>query len=140
MTADMNSLHISSDYKAHATNEASDMMQQLEEIATSNNVKLSPLELDIQEKLRRAERITVCEEVAKICDEPILPKSILERYERPCQALVVWQPPKKVEELIAMPSECKTKEENSEIEDCEIDELDNNSEPTIQFDSMDLDM
>lgn len=50
---------------------------------------------DLQRKLRNAQRITLCDQIRRIQSEQLLPGSLLQRIERPCTALVLWQPPPK---------------------------------------------
>lgn len=60
--------------------------------AAARHVYMSPQELE--DRLRKAQRIAVCEEVRKLDNRAdILPKVLLERIEKPCTALVLWQPP-----------------------------------------------
>lgn len=52
---------------------------------------------ELEEKLKKANRITICDEIKKLQAEQkkvsFLPNSLLNRIERPCTALVLWQPP-----------------------------------------------
>ena len=52
---------------------------------------------ELSEKLKKASRITMCEEIRKLNEEQrqvsYLPEALLNRIERPCTALVLWQPP-----------------------------------------------
>lgn len=49
---------------------------------------------DLQRKLRNAQRITICNEIRRIQSDPLLPESLMHRrIERPCTAMVLWQPP-----------------------------------------------
>lgn len=50
---------------------------------------------DLQRKLSKAQRITLCDEIRQIQSEAQLPESLIYRHERPCNALVLWQPPRK---------------------------------------------
>lgn len=154
VVASLNSLHISPDYKQQDQQQAnvnemtatkSDLMSDLEEIAASQSNKLCPLELDIEEKLRRANRITVCEELSKLTEDPILPKAILERFERPSNALVLWQPPKKIAELIVPRNQEENQSNEDEMDDNEMDNfstVNNNNDNSVDLNydaSMDLD-
>lgn len=51
---------------------------------------------ELEEKLRNANRITMCEELKKFNDEQkkasYLPEALLHRIQKPCTALVLWQP------------------------------------------------
>lgn len=51
---------------------------------------------ELEQKLRNANRITVCEELKKFNDEQkkvsYLPEALLHRIHKPCTALVLWQP------------------------------------------------
>ncbi|XP_031621260.1 uncharacterized protein LOC116339496 isoform X2 [Contarinia nasturtii] len=132
MAAHLNGLHISSDFTAHdinqTTNEASDI---------DSFSSYPPSLQDIEEKLKRAQKITVAEVVKSIQEEPLLPAAIMERFEKPCKALVIWQPPQKITEYII--SKAVQEQQNSDDENA-----DNNNveftDATNTFDSqMDLD-
>lgn len=96
MAAHLNELHISSEFKAHDINQS------------QNNATVPlpyPTTLqDIEEKLKRAQKITVSDVVKSIQEEPLLPAAIIERFEKPCKALVVWQPPQRITDLIVSKS------------------------------------
>lgn len=92
MAAHLNGLHLSSDFKTHDIN-------QKESNATPPLPYPATLR-DIEEKLKRAQKITVSDVVKSIQEEPLLPAAIIERFEKPCKALVVWQPPQRLTDLI----------------------------------------
>ncbi|XP_062562692.1 uncharacterized protein LOC134226131 [Armigeres subalbatus] len=65
----------------------------------SSHIFMSPQELE--ERLKKAQRITLCEEVRKLDNRTeILPQVLLERIEKPCTALVLWQPPQVLEKIL----------------------------------------
>lgn len=129
MAADLDGLHISSDYKQHSVQTAStsdsNMMDELQKIMPQQSSRLTAETLDIEEKLRRAQRITICDEIRKLSDEPLLPQSILDRFEKPCRALVLWQPPQKLVDLV-VPKEPQDRDESEMVEE-EMEEANNNT-------------
>lgn len=132
MAAHFNSLHLSSNYTSHS-NESSSNQSNLNRLEEIDDMRLGTE--DLEEKLRRAQRITVCEEVRKLQDQPILPQAILERYDKPCKALVLWQPPQRVSELLYTVNLRK-----GENDDDTNDEQAANSNQSNTEASMDLDM
>lgn len=128
--------------------------------STSTNCLFSPIptmtpKQDLERKLRNAQRITICEQIRKLQNEPAIPhvfmqlyatnrnlfsnifffllQAILSRFERPCTALVLWQPPAKISELCANLTKQLTKKSNDE-------EQDNNNSPAVGTTSMELDL
>uniref|UniRef100_A0A2M4BSW2 Uncharacterized protein n=1 Tax=Anopheles marajoara TaxID=58244 RepID=A0A2M4BSW2_9DIPT len=106
MSSHLNNLHLSSEYTAHDINRSGDsspgtsstlddgdMMLSEDKSQQPYIVCMSPQELE--ERLKKAQRIAICEEVRKLDSRAaeILPKVILERMEKPCTALMIWQPP-----------------------------------------------
>lgn len=94
MAAHLDGLHISSEFTAHDINQT---------ISGSSSDMLSPYPAslqEIEEKLKRAQKITVSDVVKTIQEEPILPAAIMERFEKPCKALIIWQPPQRITDLI----------------------------------------
>lgn len=93
MVAHMNSLHISNDFVSHS----SQLVPSKEQFDNGTPIMVPSLmsQEELEEKLRNAQSITVCEEVRKLSssDSPI-PQVLLDRLQKPCTALVVWQPPK----------------------------------------------
>lgn len=140
MAAELDGLHISSDYRQHSVNTPSSssnsLMEELEKIIPQQSSRLTAETLDIEEKLRRAQRITICDEIRKLSDEPLLPQSILDRFEKPCRALVLWQPPQKLTDLI-VPKEAGDGDENEMVEE-EMEEANNNIINNNNDDSIDL--
>lgn len=118
MAAHLNGLHISSEFKTHDINQS-----------TSNSTMPLPYPAtlqDIEEKLKRAQKITVSDVVKSIQEEPILPAAIIERFEKPCKALVVWQPPQRITDLIVSKSVQEQQASDDETNDNNND--DNNSD------------
>lgn len=114
-------------------------MDELEKIIPHQSATLTAETLDIEEKLRRAQRITICDEIRKLSDEPLLPQSILDRFEKPCRALVLWQPPHKLTDLI-VPKDGRDRTDNDEIAEEDMEEANNNnhSNNNNEDDSIDL--
>lgn len=74
---------------------------------------MSPQELE--ERLKKAQRISVCEEVRKLDNRTeILPQVLLERIEKPCTALVLWQPPPVLEKILTKVSDALKEREEQE--------------------------
>lgn len=133
MAAHLNGLHISSDYTAH---------QEMDEMTNAETPdethSMFPCSLqDIEEKLKRAQRITVSDVVRKIQDEPLLPAAIMERFEKPCKALVVWQPPQRLTDLII--SKATQENENNDDEDAANNNVEFFEEAEINEAQMELD-
>lgn len=81
--------------------------------ASSSHVFMSPQELE--ERLKKAQRISVCEEVRKLDNRTeILPQVLLERIEKPCTALVLWQPPPVLEKILTKVSDALKEREEQE--------------------------
>lgn len=62
-------------------------------ISSETAPSISKLEQEPSEN--RQKRLYMCEEMRKLQTESILPQSILNRMQRPCTALVLWQPPQR---------------------------------------------
>lgn len=119
MAAHLNGLHISSDFTAHDTTKMDDMNSTTAE--ADSTPYLCSFQ-DIEEKLKRAQRITVSDVVREIQDEPLLPAAIMESFEKPCKALVVWQPPQRLTDLII--SKAQQKEQTTDDEDADNNNVD----------------
>ncbi|XP_035899886.1 uncharacterized protein LOC118506624 [Anopheles stephensi] len=110
MSSHLNNLHLSTEYTAHdirthtSAPESPAPNSTLEEDmllgdaanvsgnADSYHVCMSPQELE--ERLKKAQRIAICEEVRRLDGRgEILPQTLLDRIEKPCTALMIWQPP-----------------------------------------------
>lgn len=115
MAAHLNGLHISSNYTAHETDNMMDALNEINETNVAESMSPYPCSLqEIEEKLKRAQRITVSDVVSRIKTEPLLPAAIMERLEKPCKALVVWQPPQRLTDLIIPKATQKAEENNDE--------------------------
>lgn len=123
MAAHLNGLHISSEFTAH------DMDQSTSKRNISIPMSYPATLQDIEEKLKRAQKITVSDVVKSIQDEPILPAAIIERFEKPCKALVVWQPPQRIADLIVSKSlrEQQTSDDESNDNNNDDSNSDNNN-------------
>lgn len=130
MAAQLNGMHISSDFTAHNTNTGASSSSSDGQLNADNCESLIsyPTSVqDIEEKLKRAQRITVADVVRKIQDEPLLPASIIERFEKPCKALVLWQPPPKSLTDLIVPKSSR-QEDSSDDNDNQQDQDNNNTE------------
>lgn len=90
MIEHLNGLHLSSEFTNHNISPVD--YDEFDE-NQPHTVFMSPA--DLEEKLKNAQKITICNEVRKLTDDPLLPKALLERAVPPpyCSALVLWQPP-----------------------------------------------
>ncbi|KFB40720.1 AGAP001896-PA-like protein [Anopheles sinensis] len=95
------------------------------------HVCMSPQELE--ERLKKAQRIAICEEVRKLDSRAeILPQSLLNRIEKPCTALMIWQPPQeRIQTLFS-----KVSEKMEERDRAERKAVSNNNE-TVSIMTMD---
>ncbi|XP_050070491.1 uncharacterized protein LOC126558510 [Anopheles maculipalpis] len=165
MSSHLNNLHLSSEYTAHdirthtSAPESPAQSSTLEEdmlLGDSNSVSgntqstyhvfMSPQELE--ERLKKAQRIAICEEVRRLDSRAeILPQTLLERIEKPCTALMIWQPPQeRIQSLFTKVSEqleererkdrlaSKNSSNNSNISSSSSSNNNNNNE--IMIDSM----
>ncbi|XP_037924468.1 uncharacterized protein LOC119660141 isoform X2 [Hermetia illucens] len=110
MAAHLDGLHISSDYISHRLNSPNTSstivtvpfdMQMDPNINTNKECNIAMSAKDLEEKLKNANRITICDEIRRLhTEDAIIPKALLARYEQPCKALVLWQPPQKLADMI----------------------------------------
>uniref|UniRef100_A0A182N5X6 Uncharacterized protein n=1 Tax=Anopheles dirus TaxID=7168 RepID=A0A182N5X6_9DIPT len=132
MSSHFNNLHLSTEYTAHnirtkatapdaaapSALEADMLLDDLTPAASHGtqayHVCMSPQELE--ERLKKAQRIAICEEVRRLDSRAeILPQALLERIEKPCTALMIWQPPQeRVQSLFTKVSEKLEEREREE--------------------------
>lgn len=132
MAIHMNNLHLSTEYTTHniettasapegttfgsiSPSSSLDDDMSLGEAgpSTSSHIFMSPQELE--ERLKKAQRITLCEEVRKLDNRSeILPQVLLERIEKPCTALVLWQPPQVLEKILTKVTKEKGEQDNDQ--------------------------
>ncbi|XP_059608876.1 uncharacterized protein LOC132256459 [Phlebotomus argentipes] len=128
MAAHLNNLHISSDFTSHskASDYPTESEMQLDgEQPSQYLVNMS--QWDLEQKLRNAQRITLCEQVKNLeKTDSIIPKVLLDKIENPCTALVLWQPPTILQRLIV-----PHKEQESASED--EDQVDNNNSSAVDL-------
>ena len=144
MAEHMNSLHISSDYTSFGNKDPPNVGETMDaEPSTSNYNQTRMVTQDLKDKLRKAQRITICDEIRKIKNESLLPNALLERIERPCTALVLWQPPQRTtNDVSSSPSRYSNENVDMDKETVDDDLIDNNNSSSIDFNntSMDLDL
>lgn len=133
MAAHLNGLHISSKYKAHDMQKSTNPSEQIDQSYKSYEATL----VDIEEKLKRAQKITVSDVVKTIQDEPLLPAAILSRFEKPSKALVIWQPPQRITDLII--SKTVQEKQSSDDEDVDNNNVELIDDTTSRDSQMDLD-
>lgn len=168
MVAHLNGLHISKDFTSHApesTTTLSSMDKQVNE--QSIVVPMSMTQEELEEKLRNAQSITVCEQVRQLGSDPVIPQVLLDRMQKPCTALVMWQPPKNLLNVYNnvmdnvktrnsnnsasdnyKSNSGKTSNDKNTIDDDDIEDIedmtfdvDNNNSSSVDFNNcMDLDM
>lgn len=97
----MNGLHITSETSRQHNEE-----EQEEAEMESFNVNLTPQELE--QRLKNAQRITVCDQVRKSLreDNEIIPKVLLDSRHQPCRALMIWRAPLPLERLVTGSEDC----------------------------------
>ncbi|XP_004537018.1 uncharacterized protein LOC101461119 isoform X2 [Ceratitis capitata] len=105
ITAHFNGLHISSDYIQNSSNSTNSPMSGNDAPSTSTGKCFTNLTYhdyqitakELEEKLRNANKITVCEQLRRLQEQEhkasFLPEALFSRIEKPCTALVLWQPP-----------------------------------------------
>ncbi|XP_075146749.1 mst85C [Haematobia irritans] len=98
ITAHFNGLHISSDYIQHNAGNSSDAPSTTGKCFS--NLSYEDYQItakELEKKLLNANRITICDELKKMHEEQkkvsYFPEALLNRIEKPCTALVLWQPP-----------------------------------------------
>ncbi|XP_061393780.1 uncharacterized protein LOC133329306 [Musca vetustissima] len=177
ITAHFNGLHISSDYIQHDTGGA--ISGSGSDTSTTgkcfSNLTYEDYQMtakELEKKLLNANRITICDELKKISEQPAqhsvscLPETLLHRFTKPCTALVLWQPPPPIINMLksntsqAEEAQCRRQQETDlivddgkpdvdlppERDDDDIDDyVDNNNTCSLDFnhikpDSMDEDM
>lgn len=163
MIEHLNGLHLSSDFTNH--NISPTDLDKMEENSEPHTVFMSPT--DLEAKLKNAQKITVCDGVRKITDDPLLPKALLEHAKMPspyCQALVLWQPPSNILKVPFDKESNKSNDDNEEsvekreeratasgsgaamdngVMDAELEYFDNNNSSNVDYnnlDTMDLDL
>lgn len=143
MASHLNNMHLSTEYTSHNIETSNGQVsrsttggshisyQSLDdemslgetlEPPTTHHVFMSPKELE--ERLKKAQRISLCEEVRKLDKSTdILPKALLQRIEKPCTALVLWQPPQTLEKLVTKVSAALKEREQKEKEERRSNEM-----------------
>lgn len=138
MIAHMNGLHLSDNFQPHHINLEDSDQEEAEMESSTYNVNLSPHELE--QRLKNAQRITVCDQVRKSLREEgeIIPKLLLNRIEKPCTALILWRPPEPLDMLLTG-FEHKTAADSDGDEEEGIDmDSNNNNNNSMEMEDMDL--
>lgn len=122
MVAHMNGLHLSDNFQSHSIHQE-DLVEEADMEAAY--VNLTPQELE--QRLKKAQRITLCDQVRKNLreDNEIIPKALLNRIEEPCRALILWRPPPVIEQLIVGFGDRNPDEDEEAV----MDDNNNNSDP-----------
>ncbi|CRK99579.1 CLUMA_CG012892, isoform A [Clunio marinus] len=126
MIAHLNSLHLSENFQQHNINSSETNETPEVDMERSYHVNLTPQELE--QRLKRAQRITVCDEVRKNLKEEdeIIPKVLLNRVEEPCKALILWRPPEVIQQLVTF-FDKKEEEDNANNDFDMNNDLNNNA-------------
>lgn len=164
MVAHLNGLHISKDFTSHEPESTSTLssMDKKAKDQQSIVVPMSMTQEELEEKLRNAQSITVCEQVRQLGSDPVIPQVLLDRMQKPCTALVMWQPPKNLLNVFNnvmdnvktknkdnyKGNSGKTSDDKNTIDDDEIEDIedmtldvDNNNSSSVDLNNfMDLDM
>lgn len=157
MAKHLNGLHISHDYTTHQQSSSpnwEDAMSIEPEPSTSAAVNsrsssyITMSAQDFEKKLKNANSITICEQISKMQNEPALPQALLDRIERPCLAVVLWQAPVRGSGPVAGPSrDCIIENNNNNDMDSKVEDddgivddlLDNNNSSSVDL-NMDMDL
>ncbi|XP_044254061.1 uncharacterized protein LOC123004724 [Tribolium madens] len=91
--------------KQHITEEK--MAEHMSRLHISSETATSSKESDGD----RTRRLYMCEEMRKLQSDSILPQSLLSKIQRPCTALVLWTPPRRLIPLENVESENNNEEE-----------------------------
>lgn len=93
---------------------------------------------ELEEKLKNANRITMCEEIRKLKAEgtPFLPNALFNRIEKPCTSLVLWQPPSKLVNLLNLNKSLDSQNENNPQPPQIDDEIDNNNSSNVDLNAV----
>ncbi|GBP64874.1 hypothetical protein EVAR_49806_1 [Eumeta japonica] len=100
MAAHLSGLHISLDFTSHGASSESSM--EITPEMENNNFLNS-------EQLKGV--IVLSDEIKNLKDEPLIPAALIERLEKPCMSLVVWEPKKNVLDEVAEDEKKKESEE-----------------------------
>lgn len=87
----------------------------------------------------RQQRLYVCEEMRKLQTESVLPSILLGRIERPCMAVMLWQPPPKVPDLLPPSLAAVINSANNNNNNNNNSEEDNNNSSSVDLNNMDMD-
>lgn len=98
MAENMNGLHISSSYVSHQIGSNQPVSIPLPGVkpvepadSSTDSSSLSSVDLSVDGKDRT---VSLCEQLRKLISETsVIPAPLLNKVERPCNALVLWQPP-----------------------------------------------
>ncbi|XP_052867247.1 uncharacterized protein LOC128273344 [Anopheles cruzii] len=132
MSSHFKNLHLSTEYTAHDINRVQSHVSTSATFGQGGNMmlgdttgedldKLQPYHVcmspqELEERLKKAQRIAICEEVRKLENRAeILPQVLLQRLEKPCTALMIWQPPQdRLDKLLTSVTEQMEKREKTE--------------------------
>lgn len=142
--AHFSGMHISQSYTEHSagSSTSTDSCNQSSMDYDFNN----PItQKELEEKLKNANRITVCDEIKKLhaVHSSFMPNALIQnRIERPCTALVLWTPPAKLEDLLPEGSNTTSQNKNSidldtPEDDEDDDQVDNNNFINSNMNTMD---
>ncbi|XP_055903277.1 uncharacterized protein LOC129939327 [Eupeodes corollae] len=131
--AHFSGMHISRNYTEHNAGSSTSAAGSFNPSSMDFDFNNPITQKELEEKLKNANRITVCDEIKKLhaVHSSFMPAALMQnRIEQPCTALVLWTPPPKLEDLL--PEGTNPKPQNNNLIDLDSpeddeDELDNNN-------------
>lgn len=114
---------------------------------SSESENVPPTTCPEEEARNREQRLYVCEEMRRLQTESILPSALLGRLERPCMAVMLWQPPPKIPGLMssqptlneAITTTNQHWQQSQHNRERTEDDVDNNNSSTIDLNNMEMD-
>lgn len=83
----------------------------------------------------RTKRLYLCEEMRKLQTDSILPQCLLNRLQKPCTALVLWQPPNQILRAPSIENQLNENENNNSQDEPDNNKMEN--DVIIDFEDMD---
>ncbi|XP_060531103.1 uncharacterized protein LOC132704843 [Cylas formicarius] len=111
--------------KQHITEEK--MAEHLSKLHISSETPPSHLE---PESVKH-KRLYMCEEMRKLQADPIIPPCLMSQLQRPCMALVLWQPPSRLLPI---------SDDNSQSSEWELNRKEGDSNSVCDVDQLDVDI
>ncbi|XP_055850055.1 uncharacterized protein LOC129914727 [Episyrphus balteatus] len=137
--AHFSGMHISRNYTEHTAGTSTSNDSSCNQSSMEYDFNNPITQKELEEKLKNANRITVCDEIKKLhaVHSSFMPNALIQnRIERPCTALVLWTPPPKLEDLLPEGNNPRSSQNNNSIEDDD-EEVDNNNSINSNMNIMD---